>query len=205
MGDNRFVDDAGNTRLRDVDFVFPVCLGTVAFYLGKKASEYNSHRWTVYVRGPNNDDITHVVQKVTFQLHSSFKDNVRTVETAPFELTETGWGEFEIGITITMVPEACVAPVELFHRLKLYSEEEGAAQSTKKPVVMEQLEELVFSEPVEAFYQRVSTFTPGPAPESPHKQYFPKHDERAELEKIRECRAKITQAVEAVKRQFDGA
>jgi hypothetical protein len=65
-----------------------------------QADEYHSHRWTVYVRDPENRDLSHVVDKVVFKLHDSFEKPVRVVEAPPFELTETGWGEFEIGITV---------------------------------------------------------------------------------------------------------
>jgi YEATS domain-containing protein 4 len=54
----------------------------------------------VYVRDPENRDLSHVVDKVVFKLHDSFEKPVRVVEAPPFELTETGWGEFEIGITV---------------------------------------------------------------------------------------------------------
>jgi hypothetical protein len=59
---------------------------------------------------------------VTFTLHPSFKQHVRTLSAPPFEVTETGWGEFEIGISIEFVPSACAPPVDLLHALKLYHE-----------------------------------------------------------------------------------
>ena len=71
---------------------------------GTQADEYHSHRWTVYVRDPENKDLSHVVDKVVFKLHDSFEKPVRVVEAPPFELTETGWGEFEIGITVRRHP-----------------------------------------------------------------------------------------------------
>jgi YEATS domain-containing protein 4 len=60
--------------------------------------------------------------QVTFTLHPSFKQHVRTLSAPPFEVTETGWGEFEIGISIEFVPSACAPPVDLLHALKLYHE-----------------------------------------------------------------------------------
>lgn len=36
-----------------------------------QASEYHSHKWTVYVRGVNNEDISHIVQKVQPQQHGT--------------------------------------------------------------------------------------------------------------------------------------
>ena len=41
-------------------------------------------------------------QKVTFNLHVSFQNPSRTIEKPPFELTETGWGEFEIGVVVRL-------------------------------------------------------------------------------------------------------
>lgn len=143
----------------------------------------HSHKWTVYVRGATNEDLGAIIKRVVFQLHPSFNNPTRVVEAAPFELTETGWGEFEIGITVVFhgdvaeksidMYEHCLGPQMLdcascatvslircscrFHHLKLYPEDESGPQSTKKPVVVESYDEIVFSEPAEAFFNRVST------------------------------------------------
>lgn len=42
-----------------------------------------------------------------------------------------------------------------YHQLKLYPEEESGPQSTKKPVVVETYDEIVFSDPSEAFVARI--------------------------------------------------
>lgn len=42
-----------------------------------------------------------------------------------------------------------------YHHLKLYPEDESGPQSTKKPVVVESYDEVVFPDPSEAFYARV--------------------------------------------------
>jgi YEATS domain-containing protein 4 len=55
----------------------PIVYGTIAFYLGKKAEEFNTHRWTLFVRGPNDEDISTFVEKVVFTLHPSFQNPVR--------------------------------------------------------------------------------------------------------------------------------
>ena len=68
----------------------PIAYGSVAWWLGKKArprfcaanivyasaywnyclivqpvlqEDYNTHRWTVYLRGPNNEDLSHIISK----------------------------------------------------------------------------------------------------------------------------------------------
>jgi YEATS domain-containing protein 4 len=87
-------------RLERTTVSLPIVHGSVAFYLGKKADEFKSHEWTLYLRGPNNEDISHCIQKVVFQLHASFSQPVREYTQPPFEVTEKGWGEFEAQIRI---------------------------------------------------------------------------------------------------------
>lgn len=52
-------------------------VGSVAVHLGKKSEEYSTHRWKLYVRGPNNEDLSSFVQKVAFTLHPSFAEPIR--------------------------------------------------------------------------------------------------------------------------------
>lgn len=49
------------------------------------------------------------LMQVVFQLHSSFAVPLRHVEQQPFELTEAGWGEFEIGIQVRNWAATCAA------------------------------------------------------------------------------------------------
>ena len=43
-----------------------------------------------------NEHIEAIIKRAVFQLHPSFENPVRVVESPPFELSECGWGEFEI-------------------------------------------------------------------------------------------------------------
>ncbi|CAL1385094.1 unnamed protein product [Linum trigynum] len=142
-------------KLKDVEISVPIVYGNIAFWLGKKANEYQSHKWTVYVRGATNEDTSGVIKKVVFQLHSSFNNPTRVVESPPFELSEQGWGEFEIAITLHFHSDVCEKPLSLYHQLKLYPEDESTSLSIKKPVVVESYDELVFPEPSESFLARV--------------------------------------------------
>ncbi|KAH9287513.1 hypothetical protein KI387_031630, partial [Taxus chinensis] len=141
-------------RVKDVEMTIPIVYGTISFWLGKKADEYHSHKWTVYIRGATNEDLGVAIKRVVFQLHQSFNNPTRVVEAAPFELSETGWGEFEISMTIYFHSDVAEKQLELFHHLKLYPEDESGLQSTKKPVVVESYDEIVFAEPSEPFYLR---------------------------------------------------
>ena len=82
-------------RLEHTVACLPIVYGSVAFYLGKKADENNTHQWTLYLRGPNNEDLSACVEKVVFQLHASFAQPLRELTAPPYEVTERGWGEFE--------------------------------------------------------------------------------------------------------------
>lgn len=76
----------------------------------------------------------------------------------PFEITETGWGEFEVQIKLFFVPEAGEKSQTLWHALKLHPfGEEGSEERLKMErggeVRSECYEEVVFSEPVEGFLE----------------------------------------------------
>jgi hypothetical protein len=127
-----------------------IIYGSIAFWLGKKADETVSHKWAVYVRGINNEDISYFIKEVTFTLHSSFNNNVRVVNKFPFELYEAGWGEFDIKITINFIDET-IKPAEFIHPLKLYPSQAHVQQSTKKPIVSENYDDIIFINPKKTF------------------------------------------------------
>lgn len=41
-----------------------IVLGSIAFFLGKQAVEEHSHRWTIYLRGLENEDLSYFISKV---------------------------------------------------------------------------------------------------------------------------------------------
>lgn len=215
-------------RLKDVEISIPIAYGTISFWLGKKASEYQSHKWTVYVRGATNEDLSAVIKRVVFHLHPSFNNPTRVIESAPFELSESGWGEFEIAITLVFHSDVSDKQLDLYHHLKLYPEDESGTQSTKKPVVVESYDEIVFSEPTEAFFARIqnhpvaivprlpsSLNLPPPAPiehsserrrgdtkEHSHSQWFTNFSEADELSKLSAARQQVQAHIAKLKRQL---
>ncbi|KAG0453034.1 hypothetical protein HPP92_025404 [Vanilla planifolia] len=215
-------------RLKDVEICFPIVYGTISFWLGKKASEYNSHKWTVYVRGATNEDLGVIVKRAIFQLHPSFNNPTRVVESPPFELSESGWGEFEIAITLFFHSDVCDKQLDLYHQLKLYPEEDNGPQSTKKPVVVETYDEIVFSDPSEAFFLRVQNHpaaivprihaglnlpAPGPQEFIPEKkrgdtkdhplgQWFMNFSEADELLKLAAARQQVQAHIGKLRRQL---
>lgn len=217
-----------NKKLKDVEISIPIVYGNVAFWLGKKASEYQSHKWTVYVRGATNEDLGVVIKRAVFQLHSSFNNPTRAVESPPFELSESGWGEFEIAITLYFHADVCDKPLNLYHHLKLYPEDESGSMSTKKPVVVESYDEIVFPEPSDSFLARVQNhpavtlprlpvgFTlPPPVPiedtskrkrgdtkDHPLAQWFMNFSEADELLQLAAARQQVQAHIAKLKRQI---
>ncbi len=130
-----------------------VC-GTMAFAIrdNKKVPDESeaSHKWSCYVRGPDDYDISTFIKQVVFSLHPSFNNSVRPFKSPPYEIHEEGWGEFDIGIKLHFWPDSQLRPVEFVHQLKLYPNDTAAATQTvsKKPVVNEIYHELIFTEPV---------------------------------------------------------
>jgi len=57
---------------------------------------------------------------VVFQLHPSFPQPTRELTEPPFEVTETGWGEFEASIRIVWKEIADERSTILTHGIRLY-------------------------------------------------------------------------------------
>ncbi|XAR72753.1 hypothetical protein NMG60_11019496 [Bertholletia excelsa] len=214
-------------QLKDAEISVPVVYGSVAYWLGKKASEFQSHKWTVYVRGATNEDLAVVIKRAVFQLHASFNNPTRVVESPPFELSESGWGEFEIAITLHFHSDVCDKPLHLFHHLKLYPEDETGPMSTKKPVVVESYDEIVFTEPSEGFFARVqnhpAVIVPrlppgfslppvtiedadkkkrGDTKDSPLSQWYTNFSEADELLKLAAARQQVQAHIARLRRQL---
>ncbi|GAA5928725.1 hypothetical protein JCM1841_001036 [Sporobolomyces salmonicolor] len=190
-------------RLRGVSVYRPIIYGnsTVLLTEEERGGTDHTHRWTVGVRSaaspakpnlhPNQqiggaDDLSYLIKKVTFKLYETYKNPLRTIEQPPFEVTETGWGEFDIVIKIFFVPEASEKPITFNHHLKLHPwpvdpilyaqpplDPSGIPEAEPpqpvpilSPVHSWQYEEIVFSEPTETFYTTLLTNPPTPLPKT---------------------------------------
>ena len=94
--------------------VKPIVFGNIARYFGKKREEDgHTHQWTVYLKPYDNEDMSAYVKKVHFKLHESYSNTNRIFTKMPYEITETGWGEFEIVIKIFFL-DPNERPVSIF-------------------------------------------------------------------------------------------
>jgi len=167
-----------------------IAIGSVAYWLGKRAEESKSHEWTVYVRAIDPDeDLSLSIKRIVFQLHPSFNPASRTLESAPFEVTEQGWGEFEINMQI-FFHDANEKPIDISHLLKLYPDGETAPLTANRPVVSERYDEIVFQEPTPELRQRltaVSKPSPNGWRNSPHAKWyttFEMQEQHAQLQTV---------------------
>lgn len=142
-------------RMHGVHVVKPFIYGSTAFWLGRSAKEKETHRWSIYVRGLEHEDLSYFIKSVTFHLHPSFENPVRVLEKPPFELTEHGWGEFTYRVKVHF-HDSREQPIELTHTLQLFPANKSD-ESTKTPVMSEVYDEFVFAEPNEVFYKLLQT------------------------------------------------
>ena len=98
-----------------------IIIGNVSKWIHPdQRDDASSHKWMVYVRGDkDHPDISHIVEKVRFELHPSYQPHhIIEITESPFQLSRRGWGEF--GVTVSLwwrnVRDKMVSVV---HNLKL--------------------------------------------------------------------------------------
>ncbi|KAI9766476.1 MAG: NuA4 histone H4 acetyltransferase complex and the SWR1 complex subunit [Geoglossum umbratile] len=149
----------GNKRVKGISIHRPFVYGSIARPIDPMKRPANlpaehTHQWTVWVKGVDDDDISYWLRKVQFKLHETYANPLRLCDAPPFEVTETGWGEFEIQIKLHFVPESGEKPQTLWHPLKLhpYGPDAEIEREERRPIISQNYEEVVFNEPVDAFY-----------------------------------------------------
>jgi len=185
---------AERVRVRGVTIHRPVIYGNTAVVLTPEeksllpvAAKDHTHRWTVAVRSAASaadsdivggaDDLSYFVKRVSFKLHETYQNPTRNIDKPPFEVSETGWGEFEVQIRITFVPESGEKVIVLYHHLKLHpwtlqvASDEAAnpapeISAKSGPVHSWQYDEIVFHDPFQSFLNILTAHPPTPLPRS---------------------------------------
>ncbi|KAL2124327.1 hypothetical protein VTJ04DRAFT_692 [Mycothermus thermophilus] len=176
-------------RVKGVQIFRPFIYGTTAKPFDEKTNpkppgvpDDHTHSWTVFVKGIDDVDITYWLRRVQFKLHESIPNHVRMIEGEkgkPFEVHETGWGEFEIAIKLYYVPESAEKPQTLYHHLRLhpYGRTEAEKETMRLAggeIISWAYEEQIFNEPYEPFYEILTSGAMPPAhplpPPIPHHQ-----------------------------------
>ncbi|XP_065183734.1 YEATS domain-containing protein 4-like [Sycon ciliatum] len=183
---------SSSSRMKGTTIVKPILIGNTSRYFGKKREEDgHTHSWTVYVKPYRNEDMSIWVKRVQFKLHDSYPNPTRIVTKPPYEVTESGWGEFEINVKI-FFNDANEKPVNTYHLLKLFHSD--ATGIIKKHVVSELYDEIIFTEPTHTTLQLL---TQGKIPNSARQDAANDYKELEEvtLERIAATRRKIDQEI----------
>lgn len=186
-----FGPDSGG-RIKGVCIVKPLVYGNVARYFGKKREEDgHTHQWTVYVKPFYNEDMSAYVKKVHFKLHESYTNQNRIVVRPPYEISETGWGEFEIVIKIHFL-DPNERPVTMYHILKLFHT--GATTDTSveqaKGLVSESYDEIIFQDPTQLMHHMLSNAKPLTMGPWEHNTNF-EDKKKKTLKTIQEVKTKV--------------
>lgn len=144
----------------------PIVYGNRSLSFGiKREEDGHTHQWTVYVKPYENEDMSIYVKKVHFKLHESYANPNRILTKPPYEITETGWGEFEVVIKIYF-HDPTERPVTLYHILKLFQspvvDGEISLNDGKRALVSESYEEIVFQEPTQLMQHYLTSIQPLP-------------------------------------------
>lgn len=146
---NEWGPDSGG-RQRGVTIVKPIVFGNIARAL-QEPQKNHTHEWTVYLR-PYKNEYMNYVKKITFKLHESYGPEAeRTCSSPPYEIKETGWGEFEVIMKIYFV-DPNERPVTIYHHLKLFEHDPNNPTAPPvidktKTIVSEHYDEIVFQDP----------------------------------------------------------
>lgn len=143
--------DSGG-RQKGVTIIKPIVYGNIARALPEPLENKHTHSWTCYLKPYKNEEMTYI-KKVSFKLHESYGTNAEKVlTTPPFQVQETGWGEFELIIRIYFV-DPNERPVTIYHHLRLFSHDPNNPNPVhqqivkNKNVVSEHYDEIVFQDP----------------------------------------------------------
>jgi len=190
--------------IKSVEIKRPIAIGSVAQQLAKVRPKNRTHSWVVYVRGLKNEDLSYFIKCVVFQIHEDFPNPRREIYEAPFEVSESGWGEFEVQIDIHF--HGMDEIYQTSHNLKLYAADDYERVSNS-PVVHEMFTELIFRNPSVDLYKRLYC---GPARVLPNHKYqrFWHVNETADKEQesiqaIDAAHREVTKQVQASVSQFN--
>ncbi|XP_068629958.1 YEATS domain-containing protein 4 [Battus philenor] len=197
-----FGPDSGG-RVKGLVIVKPIVYGNIARYFGKKREEDgHTHQWTVYVKPYANEDMSVYIKKIHFKLHESYANPNRIVTKPPYELTETGWGEFEIVIKIYF-HDPNERPVTLYHILKLFQSpvNESTPPTIGRALVSESYEEIVFQEPTQLMQHMLNSLKPISNGPWAHDTNFEDKKEKT-LERIIAAQVKVRNDISELKEKL---
>ncbi|ODV58396.1 YEATS domain-containing protein YAF9 [Ascoidea rubescens DSM 1968] len=160
-------------RIKNISISRPILYGNTAIPFTSldtkkppNVPENHTHQWTVFVSDPtkNLNPLSNLIKKVQFKLHETIPNSLRTIESPPFQITETGWGEFEIIIKIFFIQDSNEKYLTLYHHLILHPYDNSNLnslinnksfinKSNPSEIVSVNYDEIIFNEPNESFFK----------------------------------------------------
>ncbi|XP_075450770.1 protein AF-9 isoform X2 [Ascaphus truei] len=132
-----------------------MCAVQVKLELGHRAQvrkkptlEGFTHDWMVFVRGPENSNIQHFVEKVVFHLHESFHKPKRVCKDPPYKVEESGYAGFILPIEVYFKNKEEPKKVRFDYDLFLHLD-------GHPPVNHLRCEKLTFNNPTEEFRKKL--------------------------------------------------
>ncbi|KAJ3719367.1 yeats family-domain-containing protein [Lentinula raphanica] len=174
-------------RVRGLSIFRPIIYGNTARLLTREERENvpaeHTHKWTVAVRSAASapgsdivggaDNLGYFLKRVSFKLHDTYPNPTRNIDKPPFEVSETGWGEFEVTIKLHFVPESGEKALTIYHHLKLHPWSLTGEPDSVPPVEVAQkagpvhswqYDEIVFNDPYQNFLNILTSNPPTPLP-----------------------------------------
>ncbi|KAM5192291.1 protein ENL isoform 2-T2 [Mantella aurantiaca] len=123
-------------------------LGHRAQLRKKPTPEGFTHDWMVFVRGPEQCDIQHFVERVVFRLHDSFPRPKRTCKEPPYKVEQSGYAGFILPIEVYFKNKE--EPKRVCFTYDLFLNLEG-----NPPVNHLRCEKLTFNNPTKEFRRKL--------------------------------------------------
>eukprot|EP00049_Salpingoeca_infusionum_P008406 m.138062 g.138062 ORF g.138062 m.138062 type:complete len:230 (+) comp14007_c0_seq2:151-840(+) len=175
-----------------VEVVKGIVYGNTATHL-KTPDATNTHTWTLFVKSATKEPIEGFIKKVSFTLHSSFANHIRVVDQPPFEITEVGWGEFEVQLKLYFHLHSLKC-LTIKHLLKLFPAE-NTVMTPKNVLVSEVYDEIIFSNPTESLLTQLAPKTAWPFARTDAHDYQEEEDKQMQL--VQQAQKKVRHSMRA--------
>ncbi|CAK8677630.1 YEATS domain-containing protein 4-like [Clavelina lepadiformis] len=191
------------SRMKGVSIVKPIVYGNSARFFGKKREEDgHTHSWTVYLKPYHNEDISVYVKKIQFKLHESYANPIRVVTKPPYEVTETGWGEFEVVIKV-FFHDPNDRPLTIYHPLKLFQTENNIILGTKN-VISESYDEMIFQDPTVMMHSLLTTNRQLTLGAHKHETDF-EEQEKSTIKQLNSAKQRIQTEIKELKERLNSS
>ncbi|XP_065225193.1 protein AF-9 isoform X1 [Planococcus citri] len=122
-------------------------IGHVSTIRNEPTVEGFTHDWELFLRGADNTEIDHFIERVVFHLHESFPNHKRVIKDPPYVVYETGYAGFPLMIDIYLKNKHEPSRIRFHYHLTL--------QPKGPPLRSVQKERYVFKNPSEDFRRKL--------------------------------------------------